>query len=195
MKKSLLFLVAVAFALNASAQFNAAEKTVQPKAISSQDRLAAAQVVAGQKKARKSPANGVQYARPAGTFFDNWSKEGSGYYASFLVVPPLTDISFADISTAEGDRVWTNNGNEYPAEEDGSFDFGSLPAHDASTGDGPDTYYIPTLTIGETAFALQGAGSGKSSSYGTYASYLAVETLTTISLYDCHNINYYVWGA
>ena len=197
MKKFLLFVVAAAFTVNASAQFKAAEKVSQPKAIVSSVAFEAVKADPVKLSSRKKTlANGVVYSRPEGTFWLAYDKAGMGYSQSFLMVPPFTDLSFQNISTAKGDTVWTINGKEYPAEEDGSFDFGSLPIQDPYDAPGGVSYYpMPTLTIGETAFTLQGVGSTKSSNYSTYASGIVVDTLNAFTLFDSHNTTYIGWGA
>lgn len=196
MKKFLLFVVAAAFTVNASAQFKAAEKVSQPKATVSSARLEAIKAKAVSPSPRKTLANGVVYSRPQGTFWLTYDKEGLGYTKSFLLVPPFTDISFQNISTAKGDTVWTINGKEYPAEEDGSFDFGSLPIQNPYNAPGGVTYYpMPTLTIAETAFTLQGVGSTKNANYSSESSGIVVDTLNAMTLYDSHNTTYYGWGV
>ena len=194
MKKFLLFVVAAAFTVNVSAQFKAAEKVSKPKAVESSARLKAVEAQSGMASSHKTIADGVLYSRPEGSFWLSWDKTGRGYYQSFLMVPPLTDVSFQNISTVRGDVVWSINGKEYDAEEDGSFYFGSLPVQDAYDATGLSYYYLPTLTIGETAFTLQGAGSTKSSSFSTYGSGVVVDTLSSFTLYDSHNTTYIGWG-
>ena len=193
MKKFLLIMVAVAFTMNASAQFVAAEKVSQPKAIMTSERMEAA--FTASMAPRKTIADGVLYSRPEGTFWLSWDKEGSGYYQSFLMVPPFTDINFKNISTATGDAAWTVNNKAYDAEEDGSFDFGSLDVQDAFDAPGGISYYpMPTLTVGRASFTLQGVGSTKSSSFTSYASGISVDTLNAFTLFDCHNTTYIGWG-
>ncbi len=194
MKKFLLIMVAVAFTMNASAQFMAAEKVSQPKAIMTSERIEAA--FTASMAPRKTVADGVLYSRPEGTFWLSWDKEGSGYYQSFLMVPPFTDLNFKNISTATGDPVWTIDSKEEAAEEDGSFDFGSLSVQDAFDAPGGISYYpMPTLTVGRSSFTLQGVNSTKSSSFTTYGSGISVDTLNAFTLFDCHNTTYIGWGV
>ena len=195
MKKVLLFAAAAIFAANVSAQ--AIEKVQFPKRYNVESvapgTFKALEVSKAKKAPRKDAESGVLYNRPAGTYYLNWTKEGRGYYMTFLMVPPLTDISFENVSTAEGDPVWSVNGNEYDAEENGDFLFGSLPVQDPyDANDGVSYYYMPTLAYGENTFTL-GAGL-KHNNYNTYGSGLVVDTLSYFTASDCHNIGYYGWG-
>lgn len=192
MKKVLLIAAAAIFAANVSAQ--GIEKVQFPKRYNVESVAPGTfKAVEAKKAPRKDAASGVLYNRPAGTYYLNWSKEGMGYHQTFLMAPPFTDISFENVSTAEGDPVWSVNGKEYPAEEDGSFSYGSLPVQNPyDANEGISYFYMPTLTIGENSFTL--GAELKNSSYNTYGSGIAVDTLSYFTASDPHNVGYYGWG-
>ena len=191
MKKILLFAISAVFAVSASAQSVTTSQKVQKDfATASMKQFSGQLEVSPAKAPRKNASNGVLYNRPVGTLFHAWSKEGSGYAASFLFVPPFTDLVFENVSTAEGDPIWTigtNDITEY-ADENGTMNFGSLNIQNPyDEAGGVSYYYMPTLTIGDNSFTL--ASEGKGASYST-TSGLVVDSLNTLSFYDQHYSGY-----
>lgn len=139
----------------------------------------------------KSVLNGVYYARPEGSMFLAWDKEGSGYRSSVLLVPPYTDLWFYNKSTVKGDPIWTYNTTDITDDADaaGNLDFGTLSSADPEAEVGSlSYYYLPTLTIGNVSYTL--GTEGKYSAYASDGSGIAVQGLTTMSQADQHNGGY-----
>ena len=137
----------------------------------------------------KSVLNGVYYARPEGSMFLAWDKEGSGYYQSFLVTPPYTPFTFYNKSTVKGDPTWSvgeNDITEY-ADKAGNLEWGEFGSADPEAT-GVSYYTTPTLTIGKVSYTL--GTEGKNSSYSSYGSGITVQGITTMQQSDQHNGGY-----
>ncbi|MBR1803406.1 MAG: dockerin type I repeat-containing protein [Muribaculaceae bacterium] len=115
MKKSLLFAAALALAVSANAQVarnHAAGKvqavaTQQMKDSKIEHRVgtkAMGPVVSSRKKA--VPGNAAFYLRPVGTMYVNWDKEGSGYIMPFVNTKPYDEVTWRNMSTAQGTPSW-----------------------------------------------------------------------------------------
>lgn len=190
MKKFLLMTVAVSFAAVVSAQqYQVLQEPQQKVKMYTRSFAKAPESISLAKKApRKSAANGVLYNRPEGSFYHAFSKEGRGYYQTFLIVPPYTDVNFQNVSTASGAATWTYNGQDITDSANGDvLEFGFAGIQDP-LADGLRYFSMPTLSIGGTEFTL--GTEGKYSSYASYGSGFAVDTLTSLSFADQHNSGY-----
>lgn len=169
MKKSLLFFAALAFAGSsyAQAQFNsqAMNKGLLPQRVVQHQLRTSAQAPSIVKKTKST---GTYYTKPEGVYYGDFNPYlGSGYYATTLVVPPYTPITYSsDVSGNWG--LWGYNdvlatGNSYTETYPDSY-MSELP----KLVNGTDSF-----TLGELNYLLQ---NGYTSSKGFALTY-SVDTI------------------
>ena len=100
------------------------------------------------KTARRTIANGVSYDRPDGTFYVSGTSSNKYLY---LYIPALADVTFKNYATDKANAKWyvgTTELQEVPGDENNDLTT-SFPV----VGRGYiSSYYIPTLTVGETSY-------------------------------------------
>ena len=101
---------------------------------------------------RKSKENGVYYGVPGGTYVYGIDQDWRSYTADVLMVPPLYELIFTNQCRKPAMAVWSINGTEYDAEEDGNFSFGSLAYQRPSGTNMRNQYYVPTISMGDLSY-------------------------------------------
>ena len=152
MKKSVL--LTSAFMLAASfANAQSVDKANAPVMLKNFAAMKNAVAVEG-KAPMKSYDNGVYYSRPVGTVFNGITSEFRAYNQSLLVVPPFTELVFKNQTLDPSKTVWSYNGKELTADENGDLNFGTLGAYDSEKAGA--YYYYPKLstTDGKSSFTL-----------------------------------------
>ena len=97
----------------------------------------------------KSPATGVYYTRPAGTFYNGGPVDEAGtQFVNYMVVPPFTDVTFVNRSTNKANTTWSVNGKEQKADADYNFTTQySIPSEN-------NLWYPPVLSSGNDQWAV-----------------------------------------
>ena len=104
-----------------------------------------------QQRAPKSVSTGVYYNRPVGTFYYPTSQ------VTYLLVPPLADMTFRNASKSKRATVWYKDGEPQTADYDYNF------TTNYAIPDDPDRLFrFPYLKLGADTFAL---GDGNNSNY------------------------------
>ena len=101
---------------------------------------------------RKSKENGVYYGIPTGVYKYGMDQDWRSYAADVLMVPPLYELIFTNQCRKPAMAVWSINGTEYDAEEDGNFSFGQLAYQKPSGTNMRNQYYVPTISLGEISY-------------------------------------------
>ncbi len=131
MKKSLLTLVALVATTAGFAQSNAAPKNMVSKKVSENQTMVAptkqalVKDIAAAKSLRRSQANGLYYARPAGTYWVGGTTSG-GTTFKYLVVPPFTKMTFTNMSNDPSTTSWGDWADEADADNNLVTDFGKV---------------------------------------------------------------------
>ena len=60
----------------------------------------------------RAAADGVYYARPAGTFYTTWNNEGAAYPRQYMVVPPCQDLTWVNMSSDKASTSWSIAGTD-----------------------------------------------------------------------------------
>lgn len=104
-----------------------------------------------QQRAPKSVSTGVYYNRPVGTFYYPTSQ------VTYLLVPPLADMTFRNASKSKRATVWYKDGEPQTADYDYNF-----TTNYAIPDDPERLFRFPYLKLGADTFAL---GDGNNSNY------------------------------
>lgn len=142
------------------------------------------------KSPRKSVANGVYYNRPAGTMYQHFSAEGSGYYPTILRFPAYTGIDFVDQSMDPSASSWMLN--TYDLAEyvvDGVCTWTQEPLADGYL------YPMISLTNNGTSFVLSEQGRYYTQGYTTRMT--STLEVTPMGVNDDHaaEASYYGWSG
>ena len=157
------------------------------------------------KVARRSKANGVYYTKPDCAMWAGENIEGNHYYASMLILPPYSDLTFVNKSTNPANTTWTWREEAYEAEANGDFYFGSSGCYQTN---GYNSYGdAPILSDGTNSFSLKEFNDNWIASNERYIQ-LAQEnpqyfgcsmlrdSLTDMTFYDAaHSPTSYAWGS
>jgi len=185
MKKLLLLAAVAVSAMTANAQvlsFEQMKKVPMQKSIKA-EKMAMPQV----DGPRKNVVDGVYYTRPQGSFGYGWDKEGSGYYSTFVVVPPYKEFELVNQSTSVKGTTWTWGGEDASdMVKDGNFVWEQS---------GASGYYLPTLTKKTVEYTwgvddnvLNGYSGQKSAMY-------CQDAIAPLTLTDPHlGPDYIGWG-
>ncbi len=95
------------------------------------------------KGPKKIVSNGVYYQPQGGLFRGYDMYTGNGYYAITYSVPPMTDITFKNMST--GASTWTVNSTEMEADENGNYVTQYFPS---------GGFYGPVVTVGKNSWSF-----------------------------------------
>lgn len=157
MKKSLLFITALSFAVAGMAQMVKPIHSSQVEKLPMLQRQATLAEKAPTKKApKKTKSQGLYYTTPEGTYFGGWDPvTGSGFYNTSLIIPPYQELTFTNKAKDIKGAQWLINGQnaaDYVVENNFVFD-GMSRCYDFNL------YYVPTLkldgneyTLGETNY-------------------------------------------
>lgn len=103
------------------------------------------------KAALKSVSTGVYYNRPVGTYYFPTTQ------VTYLIVPPLADMTFRNASSSKRATVWWKDGEPQQADYDYNF------TTNYPIPDNPNRLFrFPYLKLGADTFAL---GDGNNSNY------------------------------
>lgn len=116
MKKSLLIAAALTLTMSANAQLARNHGTVNKVNYKAEQMLGAgyqqrtaqrATTISKSTRAhRATPANSAYYQRPEGVFYMNLNKNRSGYSYPFLFGKPYEEVTWRNMSTAQGTPAW-----------------------------------------------------------------------------------------
>ena len=110
MKKSLLVAFALACAVTGNAQSVSKGAMVHRSDLPDMPRQKMA-MANGPRKVKKSVDNDLYYTIP-GALFGGWTVDGMGYKYSMALVPPFTDVTFANQNKDKFACSWFINGND-----------------------------------------------------------------------------------
>ncbi|MBO4871721.1 MAG: dockerin type I repeat-containing protein [Muribaculaceae bacterium] len=160
MKKSLLFVAALALAITANAQLARNHGASQTNMVATQQlkdvkiehrtaQRAGDVVTKSARPNRVVPANSAYYLRPKGTMYCNWNKEGSGFVMPFVNTKPYDTVTFRNMSTATGTPSWGYWLYEFN-EQAGGYQRDSLVSndYDLTVKYGYEYEDIPALKMG-----------------------------------------------
>lgn len=148
MKKYLL-LAALAVATSVSAQ-NVAMKSQAKVKMPQQTMLKAAGTVGFKSDIKKAPRksldSGLLYAKPAGSYYEAWGRDGYGYGNTRIIVPVSTEFTFPNLSDDPTTTIWHF---DYTAVGSDDRDLTEYANADGSfSGDlNPGGYYMVAPTI------------------------------------------------
>ena len=150
MKKSILLsVIAMAIATTSAAQvFKTPTEVFEGKLL---PQIESELMLSKGKVSPKSVSTGVYYNRPVGTYYFPTSQ------VTYLIVPPLADLTFRNASKSKRATVWYKDGEPQQADYDYNFTCNyAIP-------DNPDRLFrFPYLKLGADTFAL---GDGNNSNY------------------------------
>jgi len=110
MKKSLLVAFALACAVTGNAQSVSKGAMVHRSDLPDMPRQKMA-MANGPRKVKKSVDNDLYYTIP-GALFGGWTVDGMGYKSSMALVPPFTDVTFANQNKDKFACSWFINGKD-----------------------------------------------------------------------------------
>lgn len=122
----------------------------------------------------RAAADGVYYARPAGTFYTTWTNTGASYYRQYMVVPPLQDLTWTNMSANKASTSWEIAGNDI---SDYVVDHNAIISTYSNNG---YVYTTPTITDGTIEYQV-----GESDEYySTYGSRTLVNDMDYMCCFD-----------
>lgn len=158
MKKALLFMTVLLASTGAFAQKATQidrpviSKNVSEFRVMNHERAERVQAAKGQYKAapRKTAADGVYYARPAGTWWLSGTTS-AGQSWTYHVVPPFTDMTYINVSDEPAKSVWTMGTSDLSKyvtgdKNDLKYSFDKIDLGYVG--------YAPTLTIGNLSYGI-----------------------------------------
>lgn len=153
----------------------------------------------------KSKATGLYYAKPAGSLYEGFTKEGYGYYASRIVVPAWNEFTFNNLAEDPSKTLW--HLNMYNST---GVNFIDVTSESDEKGNYSSTleagYYTvaPTLaneqktdsfTIGKTTNPYWAEGSKNKQSDYAACTKVVTDSIVSLTFLDDHVSGGYGWGG
>ena len=101
------------------------------------------------KTTRRTIANGVSYGRPEGTYYVSGTSSKGKYI--YFYIPGLADVTFKNYATDKANAKWYQGTTE-PEEVSGDENNDLTTSFPVVPRGRINSYYIPTLTVGETSY-------------------------------------------
>ena len=149
---------------------------------------------------RRSKDTGIYYAKPAGTLYCAWNKEGFGSGPTLISVPAWSDFNFVNLSAKPTETVWHGNypGNPNPfrdltpyAEENGDYIGNLEPGYYMAAPTVANKELTDSFTIGATTNSYWTEKDKKGELlYPTYYTRVVVDSVTNLGFTDDHGGGY-----
>lgn len=180
-------LLTAAFLATATLSFGQSRLTVKPFQPTALKSLNAPLVSAKSVKpaVRRTVANGVFYTPARGTLYAGYNEEGVSFYPTIMIAPSFVDTYFTNQSSDKAQSKWTFGDNDASSAMTADYDL------DMGALNPQGTYYLPTLTIGDSTWTL----GQDNSYYAQYRSYLRTDSIGDHTFYQSGTGGGYGFGV